>query len=31
LKKVLIEEPRIAMAMLSTLADRVAELDRKIY
>ena len=31
LKKVLLEEPRIAMAMLSTLADRVAELDRKIY
>ena len=31
LKKVLVEEPRIALAMLSTMADRVAELDRKIY
>jgi CRP-like cAMP-binding protein len=31
LKKVLVEEPRIALAMLSTMAQRVAELDRKIY
>jgi hypothetical protein len=31
LKKVLVEEPRIALEMLSTMAHRVAELDRKIY
>lgn len=31
LKKVLLEHPQIAVAMLSTMADRVAELDRHIY
>ena len=30
-KKVLLDNPQIAVAMLSTMADRVAELDRKVY
>jgi CRP/FNR family cyclic AMP-dependent transcriptional regulator len=30
-KKVLLENPQIAVAMLSTMADRVADLDRRVY
>jgi CRP-like cAMP-binding protein len=30
-RKVLLENPQIALAMLSTMADRVAELDRQVY
>ena len=30
-KKVLLENPQIAVAMLSTMAGRVADLDRKVY
>ncbi len=30
-RKVLDENPRIAVAMLSTMAGRVAELDRRVY
>jgi CRP/FNR family transcriptional regulator, cyclic AMP receptor protein len=31
LKKVLLDNPQITLSMLSTLADRIAELDRKVY
>ncbi|MEO8475564.1 MAG: cyclic nucleotide-binding domain-containing protein [Actinomycetota bacterium] len=31
LKKVQLEHPQIAVAMVSTMADRVAELDRQVY
>jgi CRP-like cAMP-binding protein len=31
LKKVLLDNPQIALAMLSAMAERVAELDRKVY
>jgi CRP/FNR family cyclic AMP-dependent transcriptional regulator len=31
LKQVLLENPQIALAMLSTMAERVADLDRRVY
>jgi CRP-like cAMP-binding protein len=31
LKQVLLDNPQIALAMLSSMAERVAELDRKVY
>ena len=30
-RKVLIDNPSIALAMLSTMADRIAELDRRVF